>query len=267
MHYPNVTFAQGSDERDSLEKRYQTAMEDAAARGCQAIVLAFEEALAQSQAVMGTKLEKLMPVVRGDRDVVATFHEVSRLRFSRTVPIGPDWDVVRPIAETILLGSVKLIDRLHYAALSLDGRSLPNYGDVTIQFREHTIAHRASLFDDNSGVYVYRNGINFPKGSRVAWPGRAKLCVAKLAAKIDAATHTEDFPNILLKSGATALDDELVEVHIFGSMTFATFQRVVVTKRGAKPSSLKRPRKRRGTTDERALRDYCKLYDTKCEMV
>lgn len=268
LNCPNVVLARQESERQALDQRFKDALVDATTRGCEALVRAFAVAVESSKAVMGSTLQKLLPILTRDRDVFATFHELAELRFLReSSPNGPDWNVVRPAAEVALLGGPKRIDRLHYAALSLDGLSLPHYGDVSIVLRENLIAHRVSLFQENSAVYVYRHGVNFPPGTRGMWSERPKLCVAKLAAQITASTRPDEFPMILLKPGATGLDDNFVEIHVFGPMTFRTFEKVTTTLRGARPSSAKRPRKRRGTTDELALQDFCRLHGTECELL
>lgn len=265
---PNVILAHQAKERDALERRYQAACADAVRRGCDAVVREFETATRTTQAVMGSTLQKLMPVVRRDRDIFATYHDLAEMRFLReSAPSGPDWNVARPAAEDALLGSHKHIDQLHYAALALDGRSLPHYGEVTVLLRENLTARRVSLFQENSAVYVHRHGIHFPEGARGTWDERHKLCVAKLAGQLTKTTRRDEFSTILLQKGPTPLDDQFVEVHLFGPMTFATFKKVTVRLAGAKPSSPKRPRKRRGTADERALVDYCKIYKTECELV
>ncbi len=97
------------------------------------------------------------------------------------------------------------------------------------------ISHRASVFEENSALFMERRGIkisrspNLPKGYRATWDERAKLCVAKLAGKIDAATRSDEYSGLLVKQGATSEDDEFIEVHIWGPMTVLTMERVIVT--------------------------------------
>jgi hypothetical protein len=267
LNCPNVFLAGQMAERAALDERFQSAKSDAQSRGCESIVREFEIAAARSQAVVGSTLQKLLPVVTRDRDVYATFHKIAELRFSREPALNsPEWDKLRVHAEIELLGSVRNIDELHYAALTLDGRSLPNYGEVSILLRENLISHRASVFQENSGYFVHRSGVKFPPGSRGTWIDRAKLCVAKLASYITKATGHNDFSTLLLQSGSAGYDDQFVEVHIFGPMTFATFEKVTIFPKGARPSSALRPRKRRGTTNEQALQDFCRMYNTECEL-
>ena len=56
----------------------------------------------------------------------------------------------------------------------------------------------------------------------------AKLCVAKLAGRIDGSTRPAAFADLLLREGATPEDDEFVEVHVGGPMTVRTLARVLV---------------------------------------
>lgn len=73
----------------------------------------------------------------------------------------------------------------------------------------------------------------------------------------------------MLKPGASGLDDEFIEVHIFGDMTVRTFESVTLSKDATKPVSGKRQRvrKRRGSETERKIRDLCKRYNVPFEIV
>lgn len=265
---PNVVMAKQPTEVDALERRHERAVKLADSRGAAAIVAEFQVATATSQAVLGSSLNKLKPIVLSDRELFATYHELAELRLMReSPPNDPDWNTVRPAAEIALLGGPKHIRQLHYAVVSLDGRSLPHYGECTIILRSDMIEHRASLFQENSAVYVHRHGQNLPLGSRGTWGNRAKLCTAKVADRIEVSTKPTEFSELLLKPGPTAIDDDFVEVQVFGPMTFRTFAKVTVTQSGSKPSSPKRLRSRRGTTDELAFKDYCHTNGVVCEIV
>jgi hypothetical protein len=67
---------------------------------------------------------------------------------------------------------------------------------------------------------------NLPKGHRATWENRGKLCVAKLAGKIEASKQASAFSGLLLQQGATSEEDEFVEVHIWGPMTVRTIGEV-----------------------------------------
>lgn len=110
------------------------------------------------------------------------------------------------------------------AALSLDGNVLKSYGDCSWVLREDMIAHRASLFEENSVLFMEHHDVaiaeahKLPRGHRAVWAERSKLCVAKLAAKIGHETTDAEFPKLLLRDGRTPEGDEFVEVHVGGPM-------------------------------------------------
>ena len=76
-----------------------------------------------------------------------------------------------------------------------------------------------------------RDADKLPHGYRATWENRDKLCVAKLAAKIDAATLPDAYSGLLLQQGMTSEDDDFVEVHIWGPMTIRTVEEVSLNPR------------------------------------
>ena len=92
------------------------------------------------------------------------------------------------------------------------------------------IAHRASVYEENSALSMKRHAYVVPPGHRATWEDRARLCVAKTAGEIEASTPAGRFPRLLLEEGATAAEDRFVEVHIWGAMTIQSVERVVVGK-------------------------------------
>jgi hypothetical protein len=119
-----------------------------------------------------------------------------------------------------------------------------------ITLRDNCIAHRTSVLEDNSVLFMERHGVtvkrnpDVPRGFRATWAERAKLCVAKLARSIDSTTNPDEYSGLLLKLGASSEADEFVEVHIFGPMTVLTIASVKVTL----------PKKSQRATVVRALR-------------
>ena len=103
------------------------------------------------------------------------------------------------------------------------------------------IAHRASVFDENSVLFMERHGVKasrkpgIPKGFRATWNERDKLCIAKLAERIDSSTTPNQYSGLLLKQGVSPENDEFVEVHIFGPITVLTMAEVTVTVPQARP--------------------------------
>jgi hypothetical protein len=138
-------------------------------------------------------------------------------------------------------------------ALTFDGVGLDNYGECSMILKEAMIAHRASVFEENSVQFMDRHQIRvadanaIPRGYSAPWEDRNQLCTAKSAAGITRETRPEDHPGLLLAQGKTSEDEIYVEVHIFGPMTVRTFEKVVIRsggKAGARESILDALRER-----------------------
>lgn len=267
--FPNVRRARDERELEALNVRYDAALQDAQQRGCGAAVQEFESAIANSKAVLACDLSKLLAIAT-KAGVFANYYDLVSLQFlAEPLPGKPDWSTLRPHAEIELLGSHNNIESLHYACLTLTGQSLPNYGECTVLLREDMTDQRASVFQENTGRFVHQHGVPFAPGFRSTWDNRGKLCVAKLANRMTKSTQSDEFPELLLKAGASGIDDEFVEVQVFGDMTIRTFERVTVAKKSpAKPTGKrKRQRSRRGTTDELAVRDLCRANNVPCDII
>ena len=74
----------------------------------------------------------------------------------------------------------------------------------------------------------------FPPGKRSDWENRHKLCVAKLAGQIDKTMQPAHFPSILLSKGQTSLDDNFIEVQVFGPITSRSLRRVAIQSKDLK---------------------------------
>ena len=266
LRCPNVRKAEEPAERLALEHRYQTAVADATSRGAAAVLQEFETQVQSAVAVLGTTIGKLLPICNRSRDLFATYYDLMDLKFFAECAGAVNWNTRRPQAEIELMGTHKHIDKLHYACLSIDGKSLPHYGECTVWLAEIMIRHRASLLSENSAVAYDRDG-GFAAGHRSTWDNRARLCVAKLAARLTPSAKSIQFGKILMNAGPRAVEDEFVEVQVLGEMTIRTFERVIIrVKKSAKPSAAKRPRKRRGTKDELLIQDYCGQHGVPCEL-
>lgn len=195
-------------------------------------------------------------------ELYATYYQLQTLRVPRGLPEAsgePIWDKIRAVADETLFGKQK--QEIRFAALSLDGSGLANYGDCTLVLREEMIAHRASAIEENSLIFMDRHDIKvwraaeLPKGYRSTWRERDRLCVAKLCSKLAANTTSRDFPGILLRQGATSLEDEFIEVHVFGPVTIRTVWKVVLHK--------KQGRRRRAKL--KAMQQVMSRWDVVCE--
>lgn len=256
--FPNVEDAASPDEASALRLRYDAALAGARARGCEPQVRLFEEAVAlRSQAVFACPLSKLMLLATGLVDFYPTYHQMAELRIlaGPSKPGDPDWDVLRPETETPLFGE-EFKKSIHHAALTLDGSGLSSYGECTVLLRESMIAHRASVFDENSILFMKHHGITIfdsdklPCGFRAVWSERGRLAAAKLAHRIDAHTTAGQLPKILIRPGSVPLQDDFIEVHVFGSLTPHSFERVFYSSSAAGKTGRKhkRSRPRRGSS-------------------
>lgn len=126
------------------------------------------------------------------------------------------------------------------------------------------IAHRASVLDENSVLFVERHGVAtgkgagppstvpvgavspggaappgaVPPGYRAIWADRGRLCAAKLHPRIDAGTGPVEYSRLLMRQASAPEDHEFVEAHIFGPMTVRTFEEVSVSKRKKKADNV-----------------------------
>jgi len=223
----NVLAADKPDERAALDRRYQAARKDATARSADGPLQDFENALAGSQAVIARSENDVLRLASSARQLYATYYQM--IDAGLQLPDGDEWDALREPADTVLFPHYK--KQVRFGALSLDGVGLTRYGSCSIVLREEMIAHRTSMFEENSTLFVERHGIRksrTAKGYRSIWADRAKLCVAKLQGKIDSATTPDKYSQILLRPGGEPEGDEFVEVHIWGPMSVLTMKRVVV---------------------------------------
>jgi hypothetical protein len=227
----NVIAAEDPAERAALERRYQAAKADAVSRNADSKLQDFEIAVAQSKAVIARSEIEVHRLASSNRQLYATFYELTESGIM--LPAGDEWDILRDLADTVLFSQSK--KHIRFGALSLDGIGLPNYGPCSLVLRNEMISHRSSLFEENSTVFMERHKIKIsrepkiPKGYKATWAELAKLCVAKLAAKIDAGTDSGKYSRLLLKHAAKSEEDEFVEVHIYGAITILTMERVIIT--------------------------------------
>jgi hypothetical protein len=228
--FPNVRFAE--EERAELHRRYEESRRAAAARGAGEALEAFEQWVgAESKAVLARSANELQRLATSDNEVYATFYELlgAHVRLWET----DRWSVLRSAADAAFFPGYHT--HIRFAALSLDSDGLSNYGDCSITLRTEMIAHRASVFEENTVMFLERRGIlfkdlaNLPAGFRATWDDRALLCAAKLAAHAGDGATPDTYASLLLRQGQDSEGDEFMEVHIWGPMTARTFERVALS--------------------------------------
>jgi hypothetical protein len=214
-------------EKTELNDRYDAAMKDAAQRGAADVVKAFEQAAAQSQAVVNVDLRILKTLIEDDRNHYANYYEL--VRAGVRSPAAPDNDRDRAAADALLFGSV-IPEKITFAALSIDGRGLISYGDYSLTLRENMVKNRISLLEENSYDFVDNHNVTRknkpPKGYRAVWRDRGRLAAAKPAPQLSDKTPKDEFARILLFSDGNRANDRFIEAHIYGSFTRATIEKV-----------------------------------------
>jgi hypothetical protein len=230
--FPNVRAANDPIERRALVDRYNKARQKAVLRGCDNVLTDFEAAVTKSQAVIARSLQEADRLALGDHEIYATFYQwrESGIR----LPVGGKWDVLRGVADIALFTGYE--EQIRFAALSLDGLGLSKYGDCFLVLSDKMIAHRASVFEENSVIFMDRHGIrmaeahNLPKGYRATWEERGKLAATKHVDEIGPSTESSCYSRLLLREGESAEKDRFIEVHIWGPMTARSFDRVIAKK-------------------------------------
>ncbi len=256
--FPNVIHANRDEELEALDKRYRKARKRAKSSGVNAILERLErEVESASQAVISRSGEEISRLASSDRELYASFYGL--VGGGIRIPMSNKWDAIRLLVDDKLFPHYK--KQLRFAALSLDGRGLVNYGDCTLVLRDGMIAHRVSVFEENSVLFMEKIDIgitkDLPGGYRAAWEKRGKLAVAKLAGRITRKTSQRDFPNLLLKNGTGTGDDDFIEVHIYGPISVRTMERVTIKAK---------KKKRRGyAVRVKALREKLANYGVACQ--
>ena len=257
--YVNVDRAEQMSERAALDRRYTAAIDNARSQGWEPVLRDFESEVAASAAVLARPGHVVQRLLDSDNLIYATYSQ--ELRAGLRLPRGEKWDSLRPIAANMLFGEGGT--RIHFAALTLSSQGLGSYGDHFLFFHENMIAHRTSVFEENSGLFAERNWgtsatLEIPLGLRATWQERARLCVAKLVSKLGPGTKRSEFAKILLSPGKNSDEDEFIEVHIFGPITIRTLARVAMPKKALRPGK---------KTAEKKFRSMLAKYGVALEVI
>jgi hypothetical protein len=230
-YYPNVQDAEDPAEVAALQVRYLKAKADSEKRGADLALQSFEDYLESSVAILVRPAGELLRLATSDDEIYATYYQLlgAGLKSHGSDKISS----LRAIVDEALFPGYK--ENIRFAALALDEVGLSNYGDCSVILRTQMIAHRASVFEENSLLSSRHMDVRLgqanelPLGYRAPWSNRAGLCVSKLSPHIDSATPDSQYSSILLRSGATSASDDFIEVHIWGSITARAFQQVTLT--------------------------------------
>lgn len=221
---PNVRAAQA--ESQALDRRYRDALAEADARGADQVVRQFEAAVRDSKAVISRPLRDIERLASSDRELYPTFYGLTQGEVR--VSFGDKWDILRRVADAALFPGYE--KHIRFAALSLDGVGLDEFGDCSLVLRQDMVAHRATAFEDNSASFIERHHHPVPEGFRSTWEERSRLCTAKHAKDLQPGTSDSEFPAILLRQKAGSEESGFVEVHIYGPISIRSVEKVILRK-------------------------------------
>lgn len=227
--YPNVNAARRTDEVQALDSRYQKACEEAIAKKCEPNLRAYESAVSSSQAVINRSFSELQRLSYSEDEVYATFYQ--RIDSGLRLAGGDKWDRLRSIADTILFGEQNK-RHVRFASLTVNDVGLPHYGECSLLLREEMISHRATVFEENSVMFLHRHTVHagddykIPLGYRALWAERSRIAVAKIANPEN--LRLSSFEHQLLHPGPDERKDVFIEVHIWGSLTIRSIRKAKI---------------------------------------
>jgi hypothetical protein len=225
--FPNVRFAMSQEEQNALAARVLSARKVATENGTIGTLDDFGRAVSQSRTIMVRYLTDLQRVVQQDRQLFVTYHK--QVASGQRVPEQNEWDPARTAVESLI--HPHYYNEISWAALSLNMLGATSYGGYHITLKEHFVAHRATVFEENPFYFCSRHqvvaGALPPAGFRATWEKRGDLAIAKLQPFITGTMQPSDFDALLLKDGAHTGDVDCIEVHIFGPIHRAAIEAVV----------------------------------------
>lgn len=192
-----------------------------------------ETLAASTVAVISRSEAEVFRLAMSDRELYATYYQL--LDAGVRLPVGDRWDVIRAATDSALFPGFK--ESIRFGALSVDGRGVPYYGEFSLVLRDEMVAHRSTVFEENSVLFMQRMGIRvaesdqIPPGYRATWHERARLCLAKLAERIRFQTQPAELGAMILEIGARNENSDFLEVHVCGPISIRAVSRVVSPRR------------------------------------
>lgn len=262
--FPNVRAAEAPENQAALALRFDTARAEACTRGAEAVFDSFTAEVDGSHAVWCKPWGELLRLASRDKQGAGTYYQ--QIEAEMRVPDGDRWDALRRITDEALFPGYK--DNIRFAALSLDHTGPRSYGPTTLTFRTDLIAHRASVFEENTVVFMERRDVKLKDAPSVAtgfkapWGARGQLAAAKLGTRLSPSTLPTEFAGLLMQQGPTSADEDFVEVHIYGPVTIRTFESAIADLDAVKRGEGARPTKGQVAM----LRDRLAGYNVKLEV-
>jgi hypothetical protein len=222
LGYPNVRAAKEDAEKIALGKRFESALAAAASQSYTDVFLRFQEATRFSKAVICRSVSKVKDLMSSDSELYANFYQLVGAGARR--PEKGATDRERLVADSLMFPHYAR--EIRFAALSVDGIGLTDYGACSMVLRNLAINERATVFEENSLEFCRSRGLGVgtpvPPGYRAVWEERDLLACAKLVTRLSPSTPDDLFPAII-KSGR-----DFIEVHIHGSLHRGSLERIVV---------------------------------------
>ena len=150
LRAPNVQIAKA--EQRALYRRYEQARDRAEARGCAELFSKLEQVAARSKAVVTVGSHFAYHFLNSEKEVYSPYGLLVGAMVR--APYSLQADRQRRVVESWLFG--QYADQIVYASLSSDGTGLASYGLVHMTLDERTIAHRASVLEENSVTFARR---------------------------------------------------------------------------------------------------------------
>ena len=221
---PNVALAALKKPKLVLEKRYKDALQHAEQNGNLKKIKEFESLIKSSaKAVVNLDIDILDSIINSNMRYINTY----QLQEIRTLTKHPDDARKRAAVDGFLFPNFGR--KITFAALSLDGKGIRQYGNSTVVLKEKMIAYRASLLEEDSIQFFNQSGkmeAERLNGYIATWEDKHKLAVAKLADRTTPDDTPDTFVKILLDDGdgKNMADTKFIEIHVFGFFNEAAIE-------------------------------------------
>lgn len=224
---PNVRKANESAEVAAVELRYSDELARSRAGGYHEALEQFENAMGGSIAIICMPPSRLLPLATDPNSLLSTFS--LQIEGQSRVPEDNRFDQLRSSVEGVYFPNYWKYIR--FASLSLSPIGHIAYGSCSVSIKDSSISTRASVFElplfQFGKKYSIPPGDSVPFGHRATWERRGRLAVAKLGSKLSGGTVS--LAEILLPTSADTLGD-CIEVHVYGSLSRYSFEKVVMRK-------------------------------------
>ena len=212
--YPNVRAALRDEEVTALQSRVKEAEEDANLRACKRVLEEFRESISESSAVINCSLGRINELLSSDNALYASYYKA--VGGEARLPEDNEFDRIRQSIDTLLFPYYA--ENIRFGALSIDRTGISRYGNWSMVLKESAIRDRATVFEENSIMFIKRHrivpGDPIPLGCRATWTNRSALTTAKLTKRLASTTTRSEFPKLLADSNNT--NPDFIEVHIYG---------------------------------------------------